>query len=153
MSQPLFLCHGNVMRSQMAEGFYNYFTNSTDARSAGVNPETPKKFTSPHHQGIAVMAEEGIDVSKQTCKLVTPEMVESADVVYCMTYKEALPDFVLKSPKVIYWDIEDPYDMPLHEVREIRDQVKEHVQGIVSTKKASSRSSLNLFGPLRKIFA
>lgn len=39
MAKILFICSGNVGRSQAAEGFYNHFTHSNDASSAGTNPQ------------------------------------------------------------------------------------------------------------------
>ena len=36
----LFICEGNMMRSQMAEAFYNSMTKSNDASSAGATAET-----------------------------------------------------------------------------------------------------------------
>lgn len=131
MFKPLFICHGNVMRSQMAEGYYNYFTKTNNATSAGCDPLTPQNFTGPYKHGIQVMAEDAIDISQQKCKLVTKEMVNAADAVYVMTFKEDLPEYVLNSPKTIYWDIDDPYDMPIEQVRVIQRQVKERVQSII----------------------
>ena len=119
------------MRSQMAEGYYNYLTGTQDATSAGCDPLTPQQFTAPYKHGIQVMNEDGVDISQQTCKLVTKGMVDAADVVYVMTFKDDLPDYVLNSPKTIYWDIDDPYDMPIEQVREIQQQVKDHVQSIL----------------------
>jgi protein-tyrosine-phosphatase len=63
---------------------------------------------------------------------VTEEMVNAADAVYVMTFKDDLPDYVLNSPKTVYWDINDPYDMPIEQVREIQQQVKNHVKSIIS---------------------
>ena len=119
------------MRSQMAEGYYNHLTGTQDATSAGCDPLTPHNFSAPYKHGIQVMAEQGIDISHQKCKLVTEAMVDASDAVYVMTFKDDLPDYVLNSPKTVYWDIDDPYDMPIEEVREIQQQVKEHVQSIL----------------------
>lgn len=131
MPKPLFICHGNVMRSQMAEGYYNHLTQTKDATSAGCDPLTPHSFTAPYKHGIQVMREDGIDISSQTVKLITPELADSADAIYVMTFKDDLPDYILNSPKTVYWDIDDPYDMPIEQVREIQQQVKTHVLNIL----------------------
>lgn len=115
----------------MAEGYYNHFTQSQAATSAGCDPLTPQQFTGPYKHGIQVMSEEGIDISHQKVKLVTQEMVDAADAVYVMTFKDDLPDYVLNSPKTVYWQIDDPFAMPIEQVREIQQQVKEHVKGIL----------------------
>ncbi len=119
------------MRSQMAEGYFNHFTKTKNASSAGCDPQTPQQFTAPYKHGVQVMAEEGIDISHQTCKLVTEDMVNAADTVYVMTFKDDLPNYILNSPKTVYWDIDDPYDMPIDQVRDIQQQVKAHVQSII----------------------
>ena len=119
------------MRSQMAEGYYNFFTKTNDATSAGCDPLTPQNFTAPYKHGIQVMNEENIDISGQKVKLITPELAAAADVIYVMTFKRDLPDYILNSPKTVYWDIADPYDMPIENVREIQQQVKNHVQSIL----------------------
>lgn len=67
----LFVCLGNVARSQMAEAFYNKYTNSVAAKSAGVLDYTPAKYVHPTREVIEVMKEEGIDVSNQFVKTVT----------------------------------------------------------------------------------
>ena len=68
MKKILFICAGNVARSQMAEAFYNYFTDSLDAISAGVLDFTPAKYGHPIPEVVEVMQEEGIDVSQKKSK-------------------------------------------------------------------------------------
>ena len=66
MSKPrnfLFVCKGNEARSQMAEGFARTLAhNSVNVYSAGIAP----KGINPH--AVDVMAELGIDISKQGTK-------------------------------------------------------------------------------------
>lgn len=126
----LFVCHGNVQRSQMAQGYYNHFTKTTDATSAGVDPKTPAKWSAPHPETIELMAKEGVDVSHHPVRLVTPQMVDQADIVYLITDVD-VPDFLLQSPKVIQWDIEDPYEEPIEVVKRIQQEVKQHVLSIL----------------------
>jgi arsenate reductase (thioredoxin) len=59
----LFLCTHNSVRSQMAEGLLrHFFSDKYEVFSAGTNP------TSVHPLAIKVMAEIGIDISKQYSK-------------------------------------------------------------------------------------
>ena len=59
----LFLCTHNAARSQMAEGFVNaQFSDLYIARSAGSEP------TEVHPCAVEVMAELGIDISRQRAK-------------------------------------------------------------------------------------
>lgn len=62
----LFVCFANISRSQMAEAFYNNYTNSKSAISAGVADYGKKYNYKPYRGFVEVMEEKGIDVSKQT---------------------------------------------------------------------------------------
>ena len=113
----LFVCKGNMSRSQMAEELYNSLAkDGSKATSAGTVPGTiPEE---PEHwqldqipnlvNTLLVMKESGFDISKKKTVRVTPKMVEEADVVINMAEKETIPDFLLNCPKVIYWDVPNP---------------------------------------------
>jgi arsenate reductase len=74
----LFLCTHNAARSQMAEGFVNaLYGDRYEARSAGPEP------TKVHPCAIAVMAEVGIDISKQRAKSVV--VFDKVSVNYVVT--------------------------------------------------------------------
>ena len=74
----LFLCTHNAARSQMAEGLVNaQFGDRYIARSAGSEP------TEVHPCAIEVMAELGIDISKQRAKSLSK--FDDADFDYVVT--------------------------------------------------------------------
>jgi arsenate reductase len=131
----LFVCKGNVARSQMAEAYYNYFTKSIDAISAGVLDFTPLKYGRPVEVVIQAMKEDGIDVSQKTVKFVSKEMVDGADKIFIMCQKEECPDFLLNSQKITFWNIDDPYNMSLENHRKIRNKVKRHVIRLIKKLK------------------
>jgi arsenate reductase len=131
MKNVLFVCYGNIMRSQMAEGFYNHFTDSDTAASAGTDEFSTGHYTTPHPDVISVMKEEGIDISDKKVKYVTEEMIDAADEVYVLTGRGDCPEFITSSPKVIYWQVPDPYGMTLDSIRRTRDSIKEKVSTIV----------------------
>ena len=57
----LFMCARNASRSQMVEGFFrNFYGDEFHVFSAGSNPQKIDPTT------VQVMAEVGIDISKQT---------------------------------------------------------------------------------------
>jgi len=66
MKNILVLCTGNSCRSQMAHGYLNYYAKdnatiySAGIETHGVNPKA-----------IAIMSEDGIDISQHTSNLVT----------------------------------------------------------------------------------
>ncbi len=108
----------------MAEGFYNAMTQTKDASSAGTDPQTPLKYPQLPETICQIMQEKGIDVSEQKVKLITNEMIDSAERIVVLCKREQCPDFVLHSPKTIFWNIDDPYQMSIDEMRVIRDQIK-----------------------------
>lgn len=131
MKKVLFVCSGNVGRSQMAEGFYNYFTNSEDAFSVGVDPKTPAKYPKIPDFICEVMKEEGIDVSEKNVKLITRDFVEEADFIFVMCGMGECPGFLLESDKVVYWNVEDPYGLGIDGARVVRDEIRVKVLSII----------------------
>ncbi|PIR94311.1 low molecular weight phosphatase family protein [Candidatus Falkowbacteria bacterium CG10_big_fil_rev_8_21_14_0_10_39_11] len=123
----LFVCHGNVGRSQMAEAYFNFFTQSKRAISAGVDPTTPSRYSHPTKEIIQVMNEEQIDVSGQRVKLLNEEMVVGVDKIYVMCKKEQCPEFLREMLIVVYWDVVDPFKMDVVGTRLIRDQIKDKI--------------------------
>ena len=72
----LFLCTRNSARSQIAEGLLrHFFSEKYDVFSAGSNP------TQVHPFAIKVMAEIGIDISKQTSKSIEEFRNRDIDIV------------------------------------------------------------------------
>jgi arsenate reductase len=129
--QVLFVCLGNVARSQMAEAYFNYFSKEDKAISTGVLDFTPEKYGYPVKEAIEVMKEDGIDISKQKVTYINPEMVEKSDKIFVMCKKEECPDFLLNSNKVTFWKIEDPFNSSLDNFRKIRDEIKNKVLAII----------------------
>jgi arsenate reductase len=100
----LFLCTGNSCRSQMAEGWGRHYAGDfLEVQSAGIEAH------GKNPRAIAVMQEEGIDISAQESTKLTPAMLEWADVVVTVCghadeHCPALPPQVRK----IHWPLNDP---------------------------------------------
>ncbi len=126
----LFICRGNVGRSQMAEAlFRKRFGNLYEVMSAGTKlsgPEQPIGELMPQiEEVLAVMKEEGIDISMSVRKQLTEEMLTNADRVFVVMEKdEELPEYLLVSPKPIRWSIADPKGKDVDFTREVKDQIK-----------------------------
>ncbi|TXI32202.1 MAG: low molecular weight phosphatase family protein [Niabella sp.] len=133
MNKILFVCYGNVGRSQIAEAYYNELSHDITAISAGVDPLTPSKYPKLVYPVIEVMAEDGIDVTNKKVKYITEEMVISAKEIIVMCDKGLCPKFLQNSDKVIYWDIPDPYNTSIGNFRIIRNQIKEKVVELIRT--------------------
>lgn len=127
----LFVCRGNVGRSQVATEFYNRMHPGGEGASAGIVVEHPgqKIGERPAAQGaIASMKEIGIDISKNTTTLLTAKMLDNYDKVIVMAEPENIPDYLRTSPKFEYWDIEDMKNQDLEKSCALRDQIKQLIQ-------------------------
>ncbi|MCA1814731.1 MAG: arsenate reductase ArsC [Halobacteriales archaeon] len=123
----LFICVGNAVRSQMAEGFARALGGkAVDARSGG---SSPAGFVAP--KAIEVMRERGIDVRGQESKGIDWGFMESADVVVstCHEAQEACP--VQFRPGTLQWDIADPMGQGMDAYRAVRDEVEAKVRGLL----------------------
>jgi len=121
----LFICIGNSGRSQMAEAFFNKVSKGWKATSAGINPDDEI-----HPYTVKVMREVGIEVDKKKPKLLTPEMIEKADLIITMCSGVSIAQ-IKHLPKIEDWMIEEPYGKSMEKVREIRDQIREKVQKVI----------------------
>lgn len=123
----LFVCVENAGRSQIAEGFFRkYVTSSYQPISAGTKPVSE---TNP--LAIEVMKEVGVDISKQTPKIISEDMINQSTTIVnmgCM-YKESCPALFLNN--VIDWTIPDPKGKSIDEVRKIRNQIEAKVIELV----------------------
>ncbi|MCB9819935.1 low molecular weight phosphatase family protein [Candidatus Nomurabacteria bacterium] len=96
------------MRSQMAEAFYNYLTDTDDATSAGAGTRNGRDIDP---DVVKVMAAKGINVADKKSTELTQEMFNSADkVIWFPT--SFMPDYVKGSHKAEFWDVSDPWYEP-----------------------------------------
>jgi arsenate reductase len=134
MKNILFLCKGNVGRSQMAEGLFNHlYSEKGPAFSAGIHLSGPEQTLESLRPGtdnvIAVMQEEDIDVSEKKRELLTdyPSPTEDPDLRIIYINTGSLPEALQNDPRVEQWSIEDPKGMNLDDTRKIKDLIKEKV--------------------------
>lgn len=132
----LFICKGNVGRSQIAEAlFRKKFGDEHIVVSAGTKlsgPEQPIGELLPNIQEVLdVMTEEGVDVAGYVRKQLTEQMVVDADkVVVIMEDTEALPEYLANSPKLIRWNVPDPKGQDLAFTRDVRDQIRQYIEAL-----------------------
>jgi arsenate reductase len=130
MSSPkprvLFVCVHNAGRSQMAAGFMNALgAGRVEVLSAG---SAPKDSINP--VAVAAMLEVGIDISKNTPKVLTPEAVQESDVVITMGCGDACPFYPGK--RYEDWSLDDPAGQTIEFVRTVRDGIKKRVEQLLT---------------------
>ncbi|MDI6942271.1 arsenate reductase ArsC [Microbacterium barkeri] len=122
----LFVCVHNAGRSQMAAGYLQALAGDRiDVLSAG---SEPKDQINP--VAVAAMAEEGIDISAATPKVLTVDAVRESDVVITMGCGDACPIFPGK--RYEDWQLDDPAGQGIEAVRPIRDEIRARVESLVA---------------------
>ena len=141
----LFICAANVGRSQIAEGFYNHYTNGKNAISAAAIQDVGKKYNYRPHPGIVkVMDEIGIDISDHLIKMIDQKMVSGAKKIVLLFEESDCPEYLkeyLKDhPHVSSRSIKDPHpgdsdeeteEELISKFRHTRDNIEEIVQQLI----------------------
>jgi arsenate reductase len=125
----IFACVHNAGRSQMAAAYFNSLVKEGTARaiSAGTQPGTQV-----HPEVLEAMKEIGIDLSNARPQLLTQELAEGADTLITMGCGDKCP--VVPGLKRGDWPLEDPKGKPVERVREIRNEVRDRVQGLLQER-------------------
>ncbi len=134
MKKVIFVCIHNSGRSQMAEAFAKRLGKGKIlAESAGTAPGGEMNA-----QAVASMAELGYDMTDHHPKLLTPEMIDSADKIITMGCGVNLDDVDHGAPvcPAVFtesedWGLDDPKGQPIEKVRLIRDEISERVQVLI----------------------
>jgi arsenate reductase len=130
----LVLCTGNSCRSQIADGYLKHFAGdraevySAGVETHGVNP-----------RAIAIMAEDGIDISQNTSNNVSEYTGIDFDYVItvCDNAKERCPVFPSKA-KQFHHNFPDPAkatgteEVVMAEFRKVREMIKEYTRNFVA---------------------
>ncbi len=129
----LFLCVHNAGRSQMALGWFNHLAaGRAVAWSGGSEPGSEI-----NQDVVKAMAEVGIDISKEFPKPWTDEFLGAADVVVTMGCGDACP--LVPGKRYEDWDLEDPTNQSLEQIRPIREAVRERVEALLEEILPSSQ--------------
>jgi arsenate reductase (thioredoxin) len=122
----LFLCTGNSVRSQMAEGLLRQMAGDKfDVFTAGTHPK------GLHPRSVEAMKEVGIDIEHQQSKDVGVYHNDTFDYVItvCDRAKQQCPIFPGAEP--IHWEFDDPADAPADRqpetFRRVRDEIRQRL--------------------------
>jgi arsenate reductase len=127
MSRVLFVCLHNAGRSQMSQAlFERAAAGRHQAQSAGTTPGDHV-----HPVVVAAMREVGIDLDGRVPQRLTTELAQWADLVVTMGCGDSCP--VIPGKRYIDWDLADPKDLPLDDVRAIREDIDRRVEALVES--------------------
>ncbi len=122
----LFVCVANSGRSVMAERLFRAAAEGRhQARSAGSDPGS-----APHPQVVGALGELGIDASDHVPRKLDAEALDWADFAVSTCSEEVCP--LTPGVRRLNWHLPDPKNLPLEQVRPIRDEIKRLVDELVA---------------------
>ena len=138
MKKVVFICHGNMFRSQTAKAFYNKLAkDGSQAFSYGVSVEEQG------HEGLKLSSFKGLnilfevlkkfdlDISDDTCEQLKEEYLIGVDNIVVMVEKEYIPEW-LKKYEFEYWEIPNPEVHTIPVIEEIVELVKGKVEKLIN---------------------
>jgi protein-tyrosine-phosphatase len=124
--EVLFVCVHNAGRSQLAAALLHHHAEGrVIVRSAG---SAPAETINP--AVVAVLAELGLDLSREFPKPLTDDAVRAADVVITMGCGDACP--IYPGKRYLDWELDDPAGRTVEQVRPIRDEIDRRVTALLA---------------------
>jgi arsenate reductase (thioredoxin) len=132
----LFVCKANRGRSVMSQALFERAAGGRHrAISAGSEAGAED---GPHPEVVEAMRELGVDVAAQRPQRLTTELAAQADAVITMGCGDACPVIPGKQQLRADWDLPDPKERPLDEVRATRDDIDRRVRALLSDLDAAA---------------
>jgi len=131
MKTILFVCVHNAGRSQMAEALTNRQAQALglDVRALSAGTVGGKSL---NPIAVEVMEEIGVSMAGQEPKLLTQQMADQADLIIsmgCGVDAQSCPARFLLTED---WELDDPAAQSIEQVREIRDEIGQRVDQLLS---------------------
>ena len=129
----LFVCRGNIGRSQIAEEFFRKYSKH-HVSSAGTKADKNGKKVKDiplAKDTIQAAKENDISIAEKDIKQLTEKMVKDADKIIVMAEKETFPKFLLNNKKVIIWEVDDPKRKSKDETKVIAKHIKKLVKNFI----------------------
>ena len=135
MQKVIFACVHNAGRSQMSAAFFNQFADPKRALaiSAGTQPAEHV-----HPVVVEAMLEEGIDLRNTRPQKLTPELAKDADMLITMGCGDDCP--YVPGLRRDDWPLPDPKNQSIDSVRQIREEIRERVLGLLSRERFNEGS-------------
>ncbi len=124
--RTLFISPSNAGRSQMAAAIainlgFSYVESAGTTPAQAIYPTV-----------IGAMKEKGIDVSRNMPRLLTPEMIDRAELIVTMgaAIEQLVPRPLLPElqKKLVSWDLKETKGRSINEVRKIRDEIEQRLK-------------------------
>jgi protein-tyrosine-phosphatase len=130
----LFVCSGNAFRSPVAEALLKKLKPEIEVDSAGSNPVVPDVVAG---SAINYLAREGANhLLKRSPERLASKQLDKYELI--ITMEQHHRDTVLErysecEPKIVVWNIEDPYFLPYGSAEKIFNQIKDKVVELASS--------------------
>ena len=136
MATVLFVCKANRGRSVMSQAL---FERAAGGRHRVISAGSEAVAEGgPHPEVVEAMRELGVDVAAQRPLRLTTELAAQADAVITMGCGDACPVIPGKKQLRADWDLPDPKERPLDEVRSTRDDIDRRVRALLSDLDAAA---------------
>lgn len=107
IKKVMFVCNGNVIRSQIAACLFNKMFRGMHATSGGltdtyVGRRVGEILSIDHPEFLAELKKQKVDISRNSCKLIRKEDVKRAEFVFVMEKRQKVvlqklfPEFRMK---------------------------------------------------------
>ena len=130
MKTVLFACIHNAGRSQMAAAWFNSLADKSKARAISAGTEPGPRV---HPEVLTAMREVGIELEGVAPQKLTDDLAAESTILITMGCGEQCPH--VPGLRRMDWPLEDPKGKPVERVREIRDEVRERVLGLLDSEK------------------
>jgi arsenate reductase len=129
MNKVIFACVHNAGRSQMAAAWFNQLADASKAVAVSAGTQPGSRV---HPEVQTAMQEVGIDLSDAKPQLLTDSLARDAQLLVTMGCGEACP--YVPGLERDDWPLEDPKGKPIERVREIRDDVRARIEGLLKSQ-------------------
>lgn len=129
MKTVLFACIHNAGRSQMAAAWFNALADTRRASAISAGTEPGPRI---HPEVEVAMHEVGIELAGTQPQKLTDAIAAECAILITMGCGEACPH--VPGLRRMDWPLEDPKGKPIERVREIRDEVKRRVLGLLEAE-------------------